>query len=510
MKINQLKAGAILSYISIGIKYTILLFFTPIMLRLLGQSEYGLYNLVSSVISYLGLLNFGLASAYVRYFSLYKTKNDESDIAKLNGMYLAVFIIIGVVALIAGIILILNINKVLGDKITTNEVHKAKILMLIMTLNLAISLPFSVFSSYITANERFVFQKTVELFKLIVDPFVILPVLLMGYGSIGMVIATSILHIIASIINMVFCFKSLKMKFTFSNFNLLLLKDIGIFSSYLFLNMIIDQINWNVDKFIIGRYKGTIAVAIYSLAAQINTCYISFSVAVSNVFIPRVNRIVTERNDNNELTYLFTKVGRIQFLILALILTGFIFWGKPFIYLWAGPNYMEAYTIGLLLIIPVTIPLFQNIGIEIQKAKNMHQFRSLVYFFIAIANIIVSIPLTKLYGGVGAALGTGISLLLGNVMVMNWYYYYRVGLNMKYFWHQIVKLGPALLLPMVAGLLFRSLVNLFDLVTFIVSGLIYVAFYFISVWFFGLNEYEKELFKRPMVKFVGNIKKRYG
>ena len=204
------------------------------MLRLLGQSEYGLYNLVSSVISYLGLLNFGLASAYVRYFSLYKTKNDESDIAKLNGMYLAVFIIIGVVALIAGIILILNINKVLGDKITTNEVHKAKILMLIMTLNLAISLPFSVFSSYITANERFVFQKTVELFKLIVDPFVILPVLLMGYGSIGMVIATSILHIIASIINMVFCFKSLKMKFTFSNFNLLLLKDIGIFSSYLF------------------------------------------------------------------------------------------------------------------------------------------------------------------------------------------------------------------------------------------------------------------------------------
>ena len=41
----------------------------------------------------------------------------------------------------------------------------------------------------------------------------------------------------------------------------------------------------------------------------------------------------------------------------------------------------------------MTVPLIQNIGIEIQRAKNMHQFRSKVYFCMAIGNALVSIPL---------------------------------------------------------------------------------------------------------------------
>lgn len=89
MKLNQLKTGAALSYISMGLGYIISIIYTPIMLRLLGQSEYGLYNLVASVVSYLGLLNFGFGSAYLRYYSRYKVNNDQKNIAKLNGIYLA-------------------------------------------------------------------------------------------------------------------------------------------------------------------------------------------------------------------------------------------------------------------------------------------------------------------------------------------------------------------------------------------------------------------------------------
>lgn len=66
--------------------------------------------------------------------------------------------------------------------------------------------------------------------------------------------------------------------------------------------------------------------------------------------------------------------------------------------MWAGNDYSGTYPIALLLIIPVTIPLIQNIGIEIQKAKNMHQFRSWVYLGIAVLNVLLSIPLAKVYG----------------------------------------------------------------------------------------------------------------
>lgn len=126
MKINQLKAGALLSYVSMGLGYIISILYTPIMLRLLGQSEYGLYNLVSSVVSYLGLLNFGFGSAYMRYYSRYRVENDEENIAKLNGMFLTVFTIIGLVAMLAGMVLVLNTELIFGDKLTANELSKAK------------------------------------------------------------------------------------------------------------------------------------------------------------------------------------------------------------------------------------------------------------------------------------------------------------------------------------------------------------------------------------------------
>lgn len=505
-KTNQLKSGVALSYISMSIGYIISIIYTPIMLRLLGQNEFGLYNLVASVVSYLGLLSFGFGSAYMRYYSRYKVKNEKENIAKLNGIFLIIFSVIGIVTILAGSALIFNIGLIFGGKLTLSELLTAKILMVIMVLNIALSFPASVFDSYVTANEEYIFQKVLQIIKTVINPFVMLPVLLMGYKSIGMVMVTTVLTIIVEISNIIFCFKNLKIKFLFKHLDFSLMKEMAIFSSYIFLNMIIDQINWNVDKFIIGRFMGTIGVAVYGLAAQLNTYYISLSTAISNVFIPRVNRMVALNNNNSELTDLLTHIGRVQFILLSLICSAFIFLGQPFINIWAGNEYNEAYLIALLLIIPVTIPLSQNLGIEILKAKNMHRFRSWVYLFIAIGNVLLSIPLTKLYGGVGAAIGTSISLFIGNGLIMNWYYHHRVGLDMKYFWSQILKFMPALFPPIVVGALIALFIDLTHVITFLICSMIYIITFCISMWLLGMNQYEKDLIGKPIIKVLRKMK----
>lgn len=507
MKVNQLKAGVVLSYGSMILGFIIQIFYTPIMLRLLGQSEYGLYNLVSSVVSYLGLLSFGFGSAYMRYYSRYKVKEDQDNIAKLNGMFLIVFSIIGIIAIIAGSIFVANTELILGENLTVNELSTAKILMAIMVFNIALSFPASVFQSHVTANEKYVFQKSLQLIKVIANPFITLPVLLLGYRSIGMVVVTTSINIAIEISNVIFCLRKLNMKFKFKGLDLSLMKEMTVFSSYIFINMIIDQINWSIDKFILGRYSGTIAVAIYGLAAQINNYYKQISTAISNVFIPKINRMITIQNNNKELTNLFTKVGRVQFIILSLICSGFIFFGQPFINMWAGTDYSGSYPIVLLLITPVTVPLIQNIGIEIQKAKNMHQFRSKVYFAIAIINVLISIPLARTYGGVGAALGTAISLIIGNGFIMNWYYHTRIGLDIKYFWNQIIKFGPSLVLPSMYGIIINIFVDLFNPVNFFICGMIFVILFCISMWFIGMNPYEKDLIGKPIMKVLKSFTK---
>lgn len=501
-KVNQLKAGVIISYSSMFLGYAISLIYTPIMLRLLGQSEYGLYSLVLSVVSYLGLLSFGFGSAYMRYYSRYKVSNDQLNIAKLNGMFLIIFSVIGFIALIAGTIMILNIDLVLGGKLTANELVTAKILISIMVFNVAITFPFSIFNSHITANEKYIFQKTLNMIKVVVTPFIMVPVLLLGYKSIGMVVVTTILILIVEISNAIFCFKILKIQFSFRKFDFSLMKEMTIFSSYIFMNMVIDQINWNVDKLILGKIQGTVAVAVYGLAGQLNGYYLSLASSISSVLIPRVNRMVASTNDNKQLTYLLAKVGRLQFMLLSLICIGLIFFGKFFIQMWAGHNYSDSYYIALFLIVPVTIPLIQNLGLEIQKAKNMHKFRSVVYLCIAIVNVCVSIPLGQLYGGVGCAMGTAFSLLLGNGLMMNWYYHKKIGLDMLYFWKQILKFIPSLLPPILFGVLLFMYVDLYNIGWFIVCGTAYFGIFCLSMWYLGMNTYEKELVVKPMSKIL--------
>jgi len=213
MAINQLKTGALLSYLLIGLSSFISILYTPIMLRLLGQSEYGLYSLVGSVVAYLGLFNFGFGSAYIKYFSVYKTANDTVGLARLNGMFLMIFSALGALAVAAGVVLVVNSDAVFGNELTVDELAKAKILMLIMVVNTAFTFPTIVFNSYVSANEKFIFQKTLLIIKTIANPFVIIPVLLMGYGSVGMAVIITVLSLVVELINIWFCFRKADMRF---------------------------------------------------------------------------------------------------------------------------------------------------------------------------------------------------------------------------------------------------------------------------------------------------------
>lgn len=195
MKANQLKIGVVLSYVSMIAQNIIAIVYTPVMLRLLGQSEYGLYQLVYSVVSYLGLLSFGFGSAYVRFYSRYKVKDDQEGIAKLNGMFMIVFNIIAIIALLAGGVLVGNVNNLFSKSLTANEINTARILMILMVINLAISFPSSVFDSYVTAHECYFFQRVISLLQTVLNPFLTLPLLLMGYKSISLVVVTTILTV---------------------------------------------------------------------------------------------------------------------------------------------------------------------------------------------------------------------------------------------------------------------------------------------------------------------------
>lgn len=510
MKLNnslQLKLGVVLSYAQMAINLIIGLLYTPIMIRLLGQSEYGLYNTVASTIAMLSILRLGFNSSYIRFFSKYKKENDIEGIAKLNGLFILVFFVIGTIALFCGLFLSFNLQFVFSDGLTISEYKTATVLMLLLTVNLALSFPMSVFTSIISAHEKFVFLKLLGAIKTVASPIVTLPLLLMGYKSIALVLITVFISLSVDLIYLFYTISVLKIKFSFGKVDKMLLKDLFSFSFFIALNLIVDQINWNIDKFLLGRFKGTVGVAIYSVGYTLFHQYSTFSSAISGVFTPRVHKIVTTSENAKQLrtslTALFTRVGRIQFIVLALIASGIVFFGKPFIVnIWAGKEYGSSYYVAVILILSASIALIQNVGIEIQRSQNLHRFRSVLYFFMAIINLVLSIFLCQYFGAIGAATGTAFSLVVANGLVMNIFYHKKCHIDIVFFWKNILQLCVGLIIPVIIGFLMMHFVNLNNIFVLMCCILIYTVIYCSSMWFFGLNLEEKRLIKKPINKLL--------
>lgn len=504
MKLSQLKIGSLLSYIQMGVSIVINLIYTPIMIKCLGQSEYGLYQTVSSTISMLSILSLGFNASYIRYFSKYKNNNEKNEIYKLNGLFLLIFLFIGVIAFVCGLFITINLNLVFSDGLSFSEYVIAKKLMFILTINLTLMFPMSVFQNIISAYERFIALKLLGMIKTIFSPLLCIPLLLLGYKSIALVSVTLIISIITDSLYIYYVLKVLESKFVFHGFNKNILKDIVIYTSFIAINLIVDQINMNIDKIIIARYRGAIEVGVYSVGFTLYQLYQNFSSAISGVFTPRIHAIVNKNTNNKKeqsklLTTLFIKVGRIQFLILGLISTGIIIFGYSFIVkLWAGAGFENSYLVAILLIIPSSIALIQNLGIEMQRALNKHQYRSIIYLLMAIINLFLSIILCQLYGAVGSAIGTSISLIVANGFIMNVIYYKICHIDVILFWKNILRMSLGLICPIFVGVILNKTIVINGYFTFILCIIIYTLVYIISMWLISMNKYEKKLILKPL------------
>ena len=446
MKKSKLKTGAILSYVVIFLNIVVGLVYTPFLIRNLGQSEYGLYSIVSSIIAYLTVLDMGFGNAIIVYTSRYLERGEKEKANKLYGMFFIIFFIIGIIATILGIVLYFNVGMIFSSAMTSAELAKAKIMMLILSFNLAITFPLSIFGNIIIAHEEFIISKIVKIINILLQPILMVPLLLIGYKSIAMVVVLTVINIFCLLINTYVCFKKLKIKLIFNGFNFSLLKEIFSYSFFVFLAEIINKINWNVDQFVLGAVQGTVQVAIYSIASQLNSMYLAFSTAISGVMLPKITKMEERKASDKEFTDIFIRIGRIQFIVMALIITGFVLFGQKFIILWAGNNYSDAFLIACVLMIPVTIPLIQNVGISILQAKNKFKYRTLILFVIAISNIFISIPLAIKLSGFGSAIGTALSLLVGQGIILNIYYHKKIHLNILRFWKNIIRMAiPALI-----------------------------------------------------------------
>lgn len=500
------KKGVVLSYVLMILEAFSSILFTPYLIRCLGQSEYGIYGLVASVTAYLYLLDLGVGNAIVRYMAKYRFDNDKQSERNLMATTLIFYGIIAVLVLAVGFVLNFFLPQIFGTGLSEQELSLASKMLQITVITAATSLFFSPVTKTLVAYEKFVLSKSIDIIKIIVRVGLCCVALLLGGKGVAVVSINLFVTAGVGIFSMIYVFVKLKVTPRIKGVNFGFIKEIWGYTFFIMLQMVATQINSMVDHILIGAFvaASTTYLAIYTAATQITQYFQSFGAAVNGVLMPGVVKMVENKASVEELQKEMIKISRLIFMFLGIVFVGFALFGKSFMVLWAGQDYQDGYYAALIIMFPMLLSLSQSIGSQVLWALDRHKIQALLKICLAVLNIFLTYLLIQWNPIIGASLGTGIALLLGDVVVMNIIFRKDIGISIsRYYFGTLKGILPALIISGAMGYLF-SLIGIEGWIGLIVNIVFTCVVYFVMLYIFGLNNDERKMFSRiPLLnKFI--------
>lgn len=489
------KVGTILSFITLFLDIFSAMLFTPFLIRSFGQAEYGVYTLIISLTSYLALLDLGVGNSVVRFMSKYRANNDMEEQRKFLGITLIYYIFIAVIAAILGVVTVIVFPTLYAKGLTPAEIELAQTLLILTVVNIVVTLSTSCFSSTIVAYERYFTTRGTTIAVTLLKVGVGIVLLLLGFKSVAIVALHTILSVASRLFMTGFVLFKLKIIPKFKGIEFAKVKEIISYSGFILLQMIATQINSMADQILIGALVSSAAVVlgVYAVGAQVNQYFQTFSGAINGTLMPGVVRMV-EQNDTKEVAQAeMTRIGRMNFIFVGIIWCTFLIFGQQFVTLWAGAENVDAYLVALILMLPYVFIEIQSIGTKILWAKNKHKLQAILKFIIVLLNVVLTVFLIQWNALYGAVLGTFISLMLGDVIVMQIVFKKDIGIELLKYYKDLSKgIVPSLTIATAVGFAFR-LIGLGGWLGFIANCLVMVAAYALCMFTFGMNAYEKKM-----------------
>lgn len=502
--VSQVKLGVVLSYITTVSQAVINLAYVPLLLAALGQEEYGLYQLIGSIISYLNVMATVFNGGVTRFYCKYYAENDIIGMENTLAIARRIFNVLGVVVMLIGGIGGIAFGNVYSRTLTEYQVLEGRIMLLMLSINVIVMMHNTIDLAVISAHERFSFQKSAQLVTIIVQPVAVLTLVAIMPSAWTITLVQLAINVLCAAIQRLYARVVLKARSVLHSFDKKLASGLLKFTLGILWVFLADQVLWRTNQLFVGFYFGASAVAVYAVATQIYSAYMSIGTAVSSVFMPKISNLYHSKHDIWGISELFIKVGRLAAYPLCAVLMGFGLFGRSFIGLWVGKGYDQAYLIALIIMVPFTVDLCQNIGITILQVMNKYYFRGGVYMAMAAANIALAFLVVPKYGSVGVAFCTGTIMLIGNGPVMNRYYAKKIGLNIREYWAQLFRVTfPGMLFALIVALVQHLLVFVPKTWPELVSCLtLFIIGYSMVTYLFSMNEYEKSMIKGILLRLA--------
>lgn len=490
--VASIKKSAIIGYITIFVNIITGLLYTPWMIKQIGVSEYGLYTLISSFLSYF-LLDFGLGTAVSRFVSKYREEGRAKEIDKLLSVIVKVFAIIDAAIFVLLIVCYFNIAEIFTG-LTPDEQEKFRVIYCIAGGFSLLTFPFSYLNGILIAYERFVVLKSCELVQRILIVALVVLCLLTGHGLYSLVFVNSCVGLFIVIYKLLYLSRKEKIRIDVRYFDKDTLVQLFKFSAWVFVIGVASRLMYNIIPTVLGRYCNSTEVAKFSVAMMMEGYVYTFASALNGLFLPRVMRITLKTNDGEELTKLMITVGRIQLIIVGLIITAFVVVGRQFVNLWLGIDFDKSYFVTLCLITPGIISLTEEIGNTALIATNELKYRAFLYIGASAISVIGGYFLAPQFGALGCGVAVLLSLVFCHLIGMNILYYYKLHINvMKFLVNTILPFIPAVFVPMGFTYFLSNYISIGGWIEFFLLATVYVVVFVLSVWILFMRSNERNI-----------------
>lgn len=494
---SQRKVGMMLSYVNSLLLIAVNIFLTPFLVKSLGDSEYGVYQIMASFGGYLVLINFGTSTIMTRFVSVALANKDRKSEENYVATCLLISLGLGAVILLAAAILFIFLESIYSSALTPPQIEKAKILYLFIAGNVFVTLFVQTLQGIINAYEKFIVNNLWQILRTFLKAALIIGLFMIKTDSVIIVAVDLSLSVAFLVFEIFYILLRLKVRCKLYFFDKEMFTSSAIFALAIFLQSVVNQANTKVDVTILGIMEGPESVTTYSVAMQVFSVFSSISTAAIAIYLPKYSRMCANGKPSGKvITDATIEPSRVQTFMSGAILFGFLICGKDFINIWMGDEYAFAWVIAVIILVPSFLLYTNGVIVSVLDAMGKRLVRSLVLAGIALCNIGLTVVLVHFFGEIGAPVGTAVATFIGSVVIMNIYYVKALDFKLGYFCTQVFKgILPSLLAASAVSLPFVFLIDT-GLWGLIIKGGIFAVSLMICMFLFGFNKAEKEFVKR--------------
>jgi O-antigen/teichoic acid export membrane protein len=416
-------------YLAIGVEAALGVLILPFNVAHLGKAAYGLWMLTASVTAYFSVLDLGYAGALVKFVAQYRARRDARALNEILSTAFYIFATFGVLTYAAAIGLAMYLGRLFH--LAPDQVEVGRLVLLIVSVNVAAGTAFSVFGGVINGFQRYDLNNVVGTISTIVTAGVNVLVLALGYGLVELVAATTLVRVLTYAVyraNAYRVFPGLRIRASLVRRERL--REMTHFSVYILIIDWANKVNYSVDALVIGMFMNTSAVAVWAVGQRVAELTQRISNQLNEVLFPTIVDCDTASRADR-LQAIFIQGTRLSLATVIALAGPLALMARPLVQAWVGPDFAGSAIVLQLLAMTVIVRVASATANTLLKGAGQHRLVAFTNALTALSNLGLSIAIITPLGLPGVAIGTLVPVCLASTVVVFPAGCRRVGLSLR-------------------------------------------------------------------------------